>query len=130
MAHADGAYDSEAMAREEHIHLPGGSYKAVIPYGFSGGAANPQAPNGGTWGYNAGTSGTLTLSGGKRVLQISAIAQGAAGSLTINAGDVITLPYDSVDKVSSSIEIRPTGNLVDPTIVFTGTDAYFVEFVS
>jgi len=85
----------------------------------------------GTWGYASGTNGTVTLSGGKKVLQITAIAQGASGSFTINAGSAITLPYDSTDKVSSSIEIKPVGNLVDPTIVFSaGVDAYFIEHVS
>lgn len=84
----------------------------------------------GTWGYNAGTSGTLTLTGGKRVLQITAIALGAAASFTINAGDTITLPYDATDKASSSLSVEPVGNLLNPTIVFTGTDAYFVEYVT
>ena len=84
----------------------------------------------GTWGYNAGISGTLTLTGGKRVLMISAIAEQAAATITINGGDTITLPYGSTDKVSSALEIRPAGNLTNPTIVFTSTVAYFVEYVS
>lgn len=83
----------------------------------------------GTWGYNAGTSGTLTLTGSKRVLLISAIAQEASATITINSGDSITLPYGSTDKASSAIEIVPKGNLIDPTIVFTGTKAYFCEYV-
>lgn len=84
----------------------------------------------GTWGYNSGTSGTLTLTGSKRVLQITAIAQQAAASLTINAGNTITLPYGSTDKASSTITIEPKGNLTDPTIVFTGTVGFFVEYVT
>lgn len=87
-------------------------------------------PESGAWGYAAGTSGTETLTGGKRVLQITAIALEAAATLTINGGDTITIPYGSTDSVSSSITIEPKGNLTDPTLIFTGTDSYFIEFVS
>ena len=44
----------------------------------------------GTWGYSAGTSGTVNLSGGKRVLQITAVALEAAGTIQINGGSVTT----------------------------------------
>lgn len=84
----------------------------------------------GTWGYNSGISGTLTLTGTKKVLMITAIGQEASATITINGGDTITLPYGGTDKVSSSIEIKPVGTLVSPTIVFTGTKGYFVEWVS
>jgi hypothetical protein len=73
-------------------------------------------------------SGTVTLTGSKRVLQITAVALEAAGSITIDGGDTIPLPYGATDKVSSSISIEPKGNLIDPVIVFTGTDSYFVEY--
>jgi hypothetical protein len=84
----------------------------------------------GTWGYASGASGTVTLTGSKRVLQITAIALEAAGSITIDGGDSTPLPYGATDKVSSSICIEPRGNLIDPVIVFTGTDSYFIEYVS
>lgn len=84
----------------------------------------------GTWGYNSGVSGTLVLSGGKRVLQITAIAEEAAATITINGGDTITLPYGTTDKVSSAITIEPKGNLTNPTIIFTATKAWFVEYVT
>lgn len=88
------------------------------------------AEAGETWGYNAGTNGTVTLTGSKRVLQITAIAQGAAGSFTINGGDSIILPYNSTDKVSSEITFEPKGNLIDPTVVFdSDVDAYVIEWV-
>lgn len=83
----------------------------------------------GTWGYASGATGTITLTGSKRVLQITAVALEAAGSITINGGDTIAIPYGATDKVSSSISIEPKGNLTDPVIVFTGTDSYFVEYV-
>ena len=82
------------------------------------------------WGYNSGTAGTLVLENGKRVLQISAVALESEGSFTINGGDVISLPYGSNDNVSTEITISPQGNLIDPTIIFTGTDSYFVEYVT
>lgn len=84
----------------------------------------------GTWGYSSGTVGTVTLTGGKRVLQITAVALEEAGSFTINGGDVIALPYGDTDKVSTEITLEPQGNLTDPVIVFTNTDSYFVEYVT
>jgi hypothetical protein len=84
----------------------------------------------GAWGYNSGSLGTLTLTGGKRVLQISAISLEVAGSITINGGDLIRLPYGNVDKVSTEMTIYPKGNLIDPVIVFVDTDSYFVEYVT
>lgn len=84
----------------------------------------------GAWGYNAGTAGTLTMTGGKRVLAITAVAQEGAASLTINGGDAVVLPYSSADKASSAIAIEPKANLIDPVIVFTGTKSYFVEYVT
>jgi hypothetical protein len=84
----------------------------------------------GAWGYNSGSLGTLTLTGGKRVLQISAISLEVAGSITINGGDMIRLPYGNVDKVSTEMTIYPKGNLIDPVIVFVDTDSYFVEYVT
>jgi hypothetical protein len=87
-------------------------------------------PVAGSWGYNSGVSGTITLSGGKRVLQITAVALETAGSFTINGGNTIALPYGNTDKVSTELTIQPQGNLTDPIIVFTGTDSYFVEYVT
>lgn len=84
----------------------------------------------GAWGYSAGISGTLTLTSGKKVLRITAIALEVAASFTINGGDSIIIPYGATDKVSSSIEFQPLGNLVNPVIIFTNTKAYLVEYVT
>jgi hypothetical protein len=78
----------------------------------------------GTWGYNAGVSGTVNLSGGKRVIGIAAIATEAGASMSINGGDSIPIPDDV------GLEMAPRGNLVNPTIVFTGTAAYVIEHLS
>lgn len=83
----------------------------------------------GTWGYSSGISGTLVLTGGKKILQISAIAEELSATVKINGGDDILLPYGTSDKVSSTITIEPKGNLVNPTIVFTNTKSYFCEWV-
>lgn len=77
----------------------------------------------GTWGYAAGADGTETLTGDKRVIGIAAHAT-SAGSFTINGGDSVPIP------ANSSIEIQPIANLVDPTIIFVGTDSFFVEWVT
>lgn len=76
----------------------------------------------GTWGYKAGTSGTPTLTG-KRVVKISALGGASDGSLTINGGDSITI------KANTPFGIELRGNLAAPTLVFTGTVAYFVETI-
>lgn len=83
----------------------------------------------GTWGYDSGTSGILTLTGSKKVLLITATAIEAAGSIIINNGDTILLPYGSTDKISSDLSIVPHANLIDPEIEFIGTDSFFVEWV-
>jgi hypothetical protein len=78
----------------------------------------------GTWGYLAGTSGTVSVAANKRILQITAAAQPLlAASMTINGGQTITIP------AGASVTITPKANLVAPTIVFTSTATYFVEFV-
>lgn len=84
----------------------------------------------GSWGYHSGSAGTLALSGGKRVLLISAVALGQAASVQINGGDTIALPYDAGTGASTAVSLPIMGNLTDPTIVFTGTASYTVQFVT
>lgn len=81
------------------------------------------AKNYGTWAYYSGINGTVVVSGGQRVVGISAYSV-AGGSFTINGGSTITLP------AGISLNIEPKGNLVAPTIIFTGTNTYFIEVVS
>lgn len=86
----------------------------------------------GVWAYQAGANGLVEMEGDRKVLAITAIALGAQGSFTINAGDPILMPYDSTDKTSSSITLKidPRAQLVDPTIDFdANVDAYVIEFV-
>jgi hypothetical protein len=77
----------------------------------------------GTWGYYAGVSGTVVMAAGQRVTGIAAHAT-LAGSMTINAGASITIPADT------GIWLEPQGQLVAPTLVFTGTDTYVVEYLT
>jgi hypothetical protein len=125
----DALTDAELRASRVNVSLIG-EVVAAAQSGSWDVSVNNQPEVVGAWGYSSGTSGTVTLTGGKRVLQITAVALEAAGSFTINGGDVIALPYGSSDKVSTEITIEPQGNLTNPTIVFTGTDSYFVEYVS
>lgn len=78
--------------------------------------------NYGTWSYYAGINGTVTVGAGLRVVGISAYAA-LGGTITINGGQTITLP------IGVAVSISPKGNVVAPTIVFTGTSTYFVEVV-
>jgi hypothetical protein len=77
----------------------------------------------GTWAYYAGTSGTVVVSSGQRVLSIVAHAT-LASTITINGGATITLP------TNTAFAVEPLGNVVAPTIIFTNTDSYFIEVVS
>ena len=83
----------------------------------------------GDWGYLSGVDGTEVLTGNKRVLRITATALEASGSIQINGGDSVPIPYGASDSVSTSLTIEPMGNLEDPTIIFTDTDSYFIEYV-
>lgn len=92
------------------------------------------SPSVGTWGYAAGAAGangTPSLPAGAQVRQITATALGAQGSFTINGGNTITLPYDSTDHTSSSVDMPIVGTLIAPTIVFdSSVDAYVVQYVT
>jgi hypothetical protein len=77
----------------------------------------------GTWAYYAGTSGTVNVTAGQRVLGIAAHAT-TAGSMTINGGASVPIP------AGTGIQFSPVGNLVAPTLVLTGTDSYVIEVVS
>lgn len=76
----------------------------------------------GVWDYHAGADGTVNVPSPQRVIGIAAHAT-TAGSFTINAGDSVPVP------ANSSIEVNPNGNLVAPTVIFTGTDSYFIETI-
>lgn len=91
--------------------------------GAGGSVTVTNFPATGTWAYYAGSSGTCTVTAGQKVIGIAAHAT-TAGSFTINGGASVPVP------ANSSIEIQPNGQLVAPTIIFSGTDSYFVEVVS
>lgn len=77
----------------------------------------------GTWAYYGGTAGTINVSAGQRVLSISCHST-TGGTLQINGGQIIPVP------ANVGFAINPLGNLVAPTIIYSGTDSYFVEVVS
>lgn len=82
----------------------------------------------GDWAYRAGTSGTVDFASvptQKRILNITATAPTTGnGSITINGGDAITVPAG----LQFNVPI-PEEKLVDPVIVFTGTDSYYVDWL-
>lgn len=77
----------------------------------------------GTFNYYAGASGTVVASSGQRILSFSCHST-TGGSMTINGGASIPIP------AGVGFAINLLGNLVAPTVVFTGTDSYFVQVVS
>lgn len=80
--------------------------------------------------YKAGASGTVTLEKGNQILQVHAHAT-TAGTVVILGGDSIPIPAGAgwgwqiqhLNWVAGSAQF--SGSL---TLVFTGTDAYFVEY--
>ena len=79
----------------------------------------------GTPFYNAGTGGgTVALTGGKKLLGVTAYARSADGTMTINGGDTITI------RSGLTLSFSPLGNYVNPTIVFSAAIDYIVEGVS
>lgn len=76
----------------------------------------------GTWAYYSGAAGTVVVTAGQRVLSISCHAT-TVGSVTINGGTAIPIP------ANVGFSISMTGILTAPTVVFTGTDSYFIETV-
>ena len=104
------------------------SYQDSLPVTVTGGSNSSSPisityPGLGTWQYYSGISGTVVVSALERVIGIAAHST-AGGTVTINGGSAVTLP------ANVAIVIEPQGNLTAPTIVFTGTDTYFVEVVS
>jgi len=75
------------------------------------------------WGYNAGTSGTITLSGNKKVIGITAFSS-TGGTLIINDGDSITIV------ANTALVFTPLGFLEDPTCVFSSTSSYIIEWAT
>lgn len=77
----------------------------------------------GSWAYSAGTGGgTVNITG--RVVGSFFHAEGGAGTVTIDGGDTITI------RTGGTIALNPQGNLVNPTIVMSGTIDYMIEYVT
>ena len=76
----------------------------------------------GTWGYATGADGSETITG--HVLSLTAVAGTLAASLSINGGPAIAIPSNR------TLTLTPRGTLVNPTLVFSGTQAYVVEWVA
>lgn len=73
--------------------------------------------------YHGGTSGTVTLDAGEKVLQIRAL--GASGAkLTIDGGDEIALPASYVFDTGND---SYSEEWVASALVFTSTLSYFVK---
>ena len=89
----------------------------------------------GIWNYTSGTSGTVDMStlynnsditglDECRVLSITCIAGTSNATVKIDNRDNITVP------ANQSLTLTPNGTIVNPTIIFTGTASYVIEFVT
>lgn len=77
----------------------------------------------GAFGYVSGVSGTVTLTGGKKVKSITAVST-AGGTIVIDGGDTFIIPPNG------NFTDDCNYNLVDAEIVFTGTVSYYVSYIS
>lgn len=78
----------------------------------------------GTWGYTSGVVGTATIPANAKIIQISAVSTSTVqSSFSINSGATITIP------AGQSFTFEPKGNLISPTVIFTATASYVIEFV-
>lgn len=91
----------------------------------SSGLASQPEVSGNSWGYAAGVSGTPTLPVGARVISIVALAGTVQGAtFTIDGGDSVVVPLNRSLSVDFSIP------QTDPTLVFTDTVSYMVEYTT
>lgn len=80
--------------------------------------------NVGRWGYRAGSAGTVVIPEDARLLSVAATAGDTGATVTINGGDPIEIPATMAFAFSIS------SDLFNPTIVFTGTESYFIQYVA
>ena len=87
----------------------------------------------GTFTYQAGTSGTVTLPSGASIHYISTVST-AGGSLTIFGGPSIPLvanvpfTFDPKSDIVQASSKQASGFGSALTLVFTGTVSYFVSY--
>lgn len=79
--------------------------------------------NPGVWGYRAGEDGTPSLPSDARVLSLACVAGSSGATVVIDGGDEIPVPN------GQSFSMTVEANLIDPTIVFTDTVTFIVQFV-
>lgn len=89
----------------------------------------------GIWNYTSGSSGTVDMStlfntsditamDECRVLSITAIAGNTNATVQIDNRSQVTIP------AGQALTLTPNGTIVNPTIIFTNTSSYVIEFVT
>lgn len=78
----------------------------------------------GLFAYTAGTAGTATIPAAGRVYQVTCHASGAGATFTINGGATIQVIS------GTAFSLNFGGILIAPTLVFTNTDAFYVDWVT
>lgn len=84
----------------------------------------------GTWRYAAGASGTITLPKGATLKQII-VHSTAGGTVAIFGGTAIPVIAGTGFAIRFGHDVAVAAETpgADVTIVFTGTDSYFVETI-
>lgn len=77
----------------------------------------------GDWDYVSGTGGGTEVVVGRMVGSFF-FANAADGTITIDGGSTITV------RAGCGIAINPKGNLLNPTIVMSGSVDYMIEYVT
>lgn len=87
--------------------------------------SDPNVPDlTGTWSYVSGVAGTPVLPAGCRVIGIAAIPATGGGTVTVDGGDTVVIPE------GFPLDWQPLGQLVGPTLVFSGTQSFVVEVLT
>lgn len=102
--------------------MSGGSGSAVQKVHTLGTVGEIDAKESGTWDYVSGTGGgTEVISG--RVVGAFFYAHNAAGTVQIDGGSLVQI------RRNIGITLNPKGNLLNPTIVMSGSIDYMIEYV-
>lgn len=83
----------------------------------------------GTWAYASGSSGTVTVPVGARIVQVMSHST-AGGTITMFGGSSIPVVAGVGFSMYFMHSLNTSQKSPNNTIVFTSTDIYYVEYVT
>lgn len=83
----------------------------------------------GTWGYKAGTNGTVEIPAGATIIQIVAFASASDGAVSIFGGDSIPVPLGRVIALNFNHTLLQSRSSNADIVFSSNISSYFVEYV-